>query len=285
MSFANRSKELARQVPSLAGTRRLNKHMIVEHSIARHQAQRELCLSAAQDFRALLAERDELLAEVNQWRSASGATFPPREARPVGQQCRSLLGVEKETFGVFPNGFGDNPPEGGSGDDQEYEEAGYNTADDAGACLPTVMEMPPDDQRIQTGSDEPLISPGDQIHGLFDIPPSSIDAANSRLCAFERAPGGQSHLDYGSLLSHDASFNDHNDATTILESMPPMSGPDNSSSHGTFRYDLRNGFQLPVSNEMAPTMPHTNSIYEPFNHMHLQHAQEDFDPHPPVFLT
>ncbi|KAF2726575.1 hypothetical protein EJ04DRAFT_453074, partial [Polyplosphaeria fusca] len=72
--------ELARQVPSLTGTRRLNKHMIVEHSVARLQSQRQLCLLAAEDARSLMSERDQLLAEVNHWRAASGAPFTPREA-------------------------------------------------------------------------------------------------------------------------------------------------------------------------------------------------------------
>ncbi|KAF2642336.1 hypothetical protein P280DRAFT_396064, partial [Massarina eburnea CBS 473.64] len=71
-AFNDSMIDLARHIPSLVGTRRLNKHMIVEHSIARHQAQRKLCTSVLSDMQALVAERNELLTEVNQWRTASG---------------------------------------------------------------------------------------------------------------------------------------------------------------------------------------------------------------------
>ncbi|KAF2465799.1 uncharacterized protein BDR25DRAFT_239013, partial [Lindgomyces ingoldianus] len=71
-AFNDRLIDLAKQMPSLARTRRLNKHMIVEQSIARHITQRKMCLSVAQEVRQILTERDELLAEVNRWRSANG---------------------------------------------------------------------------------------------------------------------------------------------------------------------------------------------------------------------
>ncbi|KAF2679527.1 hypothetical protein K458DRAFT_393948 [Lentithecium fluviatile CBS 122367] len=137
-AFNDSMIELAKQVPSLVGTRRLNKHMIVEHSIARHQAQRQLCLSAAQSVQALLAERDELLAEVNQWRSAAGVALPPREEGPAGQQLQELVMIEHETFGTFPNGFGDNAPEDGSGDDQHQEETEYAHNE---STAPNVLSM------------------------------------------------------------------------------------------------------------------------------------------------
>lgn len=83
--------------------------MIADHSISRHKAQRQLCISSANELRNLLAERDELLAEVNQWRSAAGVPLVPRKARSIGQHLEKLLKLEHETFGTFPNGFGDNP--------------------------------------------------------------------------------------------------------------------------------------------------------------------------------
>jgi hypothetical protein len=100
--------------------------MIVEHSIARHQAQRRLCISASQNIQALLAERDELLAEVNQWRAASAVPLPLREACSARQQLQDLAAVESEICGPFPNGFGDNAPEDGSGDDQYHDDAFLN---------------------------------------------------------------------------------------------------------------------------------------------------------------
>ena len=72
----------------------------------------------ADELRALLAERDELLREVNHWRAASGAAMPPQQARSLGQSVEDLLRVQNENFGTFPNGFGDN----GTGDDHEPED-------------------------------------------------------------------------------------------------------------------------------------------------------------------
>ncbi|KAF2179398.1 hypothetical protein K469DRAFT_596168, partial [Zopfia rhizophila CBS 207.26] len=89
-AFNDNLIDLARQIPSLARTRRLNKHMIVDHSITRHKLQRQLCLYAAQELSVLVTERDELLAEVNRWRLASAAPVTPREARPVGQHLQCL---------------------------------------------------------------------------------------------------------------------------------------------------------------------------------------------------
>lgn len=85
-----------------------------------------MCLAAAEEIQELLAERDELLDEINRWRVASGAPITPREARPVGENLWKLLDVRNETFGTFPNGFGENP----SGDDQELEEPPDSTAHD-----------------------------------------------------------------------------------------------------------------------------------------------------------
>ncbi|PVI01709.1 hypothetical protein DM02DRAFT_654188 [Periconia macrospinosa] len=115
-AFNDSMIDLARHIPSLTGTRRLNKHMIVEHSVARHRAQRQLAMSALEDMQALIAERDELLAEVNQWRTASSA-LPLREVESRGKNLQELLATKNEVFGTFPNGFGDNAPEEGSGDD------------------------------------------------------------------------------------------------------------------------------------------------------------------------
>ncbi|ORY04479.1 hypothetical protein BCR34DRAFT_604859 [Clohesyomyces aquaticus] len=114
--------ELAKQLPSLARTRRLNKHLIVDHSIARHRSQRQLCLAVTRELRGILTERDELLAEVNQWRSASGAPIMPRNAKPMGEQLQRFARLENETFGTFPNGFGENPAANGSSDDHEAHE-------------------------------------------------------------------------------------------------------------------------------------------------------------------
>ncbi|PSN74033.1 hypothetical protein BS50DRAFT_615012 [Corynespora cassiicola Philippines] len=111
--------DLARQIPSLASMKRLNKHLIVEHSIKRHKEQRQLRCDASQELRRILAERDDLLTEVNHWRSLSRPSIMPRKATPMGTSLKRLLNSKKEQYGSFPNGFGENPTEGVSSDDRE----------------------------------------------------------------------------------------------------------------------------------------------------------------------
>ena len=52
--------------------------------------------------------------------------IPAREIGPAQQQLQDLSTVEDETCGSFPNGFGDNAPEEGSGDDQYHDDALLN---------------------------------------------------------------------------------------------------------------------------------------------------------------
>jgi hypothetical protein len=153
--------------------------MIVEHSIARHQAQRRLCLSAARSVQALLGERDELLAEVNRWRAASAVPVPAREPGPVQQQLQELSAVDNETCGSFPNGFGDNSPEEGSGDDQYHDET-----------LRNINHVP--------ASDRP---PTDV--GVFDfaLPPGCFIDANQPLDAYS--------ADFDDLLHHNPTMHEH----------------------------------------------------------------------------
>jgi hypothetical protein len=116
--------------------------MIVEHSIARHQAQRQLFVSALNDIRVLLDERNELLNEVNQWRSTNGG-LPLRQSGLGGQHLQELVTVSNETFPPFPNGFGDNAPEEGSCDDQNHGEGtnpAGNTATDTRQITSTAQE-------------------------------------------------------------------------------------------------------------------------------------------------
>ncbi|KAG7104788.1 hypothetical protein HYQ44_016100 [Verticillium longisporum] len=69
-AFKGRLTELATHLPALGGTdpQRLSKHVVVEESIARHKLMKSLCSDAFQDIRALVQERDELLAQVNRRR-------------------------------------------------------------------------------------------------------------------------------------------------------------------------------------------------------------------------
>ena len=144
--------------------------MIVDHSIARHESQRRLCVSAAQSAQALIAERDELLAEVNQWRSANAVPLPPREAMPVGQQLHELMTVESETFGRFPNGFGDNAPENESGEDQCQDDTDGFYTEELSANAPAVVEeaLPVPDEALRSMDYLPS-SIIDDVSAVFDL--------------------------------------------------------------------------------------------------------------------
>ncbi|KAF2108037.1 hypothetical protein BDV96DRAFT_653243 [Lophiotrema nucula] len=164
--------DLARQVPSLATARRLNKHMIVDHSIARLQSQRNMCLAAADEARGLIAERDQLLAEVNHWRASSGAPFTAAEASPLGHNLETLMEAETETFGTFPNGFGDNTPDGYVGED-----LGEDGSEEAGAIhVPAGQGQPR--QRPANGTTylgQQIVSPTHDTSEMEDfIAPSAF---------------------------------------------------------------------------------------------------------------
>ncbi|KAF4434844.1 Isoflavone reductase like P3 [Fusarium acutatum] len=93
--FRERLNDLAKELPALAGKNpaRLSKHDVIEESIKRHQFERGACLDVIQSYRAMVQERDELLAEVNTWRA--NAAMPKRHG-PSNQMNLDELG-ELET--------------------------------------------------------------------------------------------------------------------------------------------------------------------------------------------
>jgi hypothetical protein len=101
--------------------------MIVEHSISRLQNERQLRLAAASELQRLVAERDQLLAEVNCWRTSSGTLFTSIEPAPLGPNLVTLANTHNESFGLFPNGFGDNMPEGQVEEEADPVEDGSDT--------------------------------------------------------------------------------------------------------------------------------------------------------------
>lgn len=108
--------DLARLLPGLATVRRPSKSNIVNNSISHLSVQRNSRLSAARELRSLLAERDALLAEVNDWRGRNGVDR--RDSSGVSAAVEEVLKVEEETFGVFSAGFGN--------DDEDDEDGGDN---------------------------------------------------------------------------------------------------------------------------------------------------------------
>ncbi|KAJ7698034.1 hypothetical protein B0H17DRAFT_881761, partial [Mycena rosella] len=98
--------DLARLLPGLATTRRLSKSIIVSEAIAHQKKQRAQRLVCAQQIRAMRAEQESLLSEINTLRVQVGN--PDRkEVEPLSAEALEMLAVEDEVFGAFPAGFGD----------------------------------------------------------------------------------------------------------------------------------------------------------------------------------
>jgi len=116
LHFLPSLQDLARLLPGLAAVRRPSKSNIVNNSISHLSVQRNSRLSAARELRSLLAERDSLLAEVNDWRGRNGVDR--RDSSGVSTAVEEVLKVEEETFGVFSAGFGN--------DDEDDEDGGDN---------------------------------------------------------------------------------------------------------------------------------------------------------------
>lgn len=90
-------QELARLLPSVAETDpgRLSKHVVLEESITRHKTQDMHRLTAISHIQALTRERDEILAEVNEWRARCGGGFlSPRQALVNNDKISDLLTLE-----------------------------------------------------------------------------------------------------------------------------------------------------------------------------------------------
>lgn len=103
---------LARLLPSLAACRRPSKSAIVNGSISHLSHQRSQRLLASKLLRQLAAERDELFAEVNQWRQANGCQPKVGSTSSWTDEMEEVCSVEKETFGSFTNEDGaDDDPE------------------------------------------------------------------------------------------------------------------------------------------------------------------------------
>ncbi|KAH6887013.1 hypothetical protein B0T10DRAFT_76705 [Thelonectria olida] len=95
-AFKEKLNELAGHLPALADSdpQRLSKHVVVEEGIARCQTLHRQCLDALSDIRALIQERDELLAEVNTRRHAEGT--PLRLPKAVDLHIDGLVELETE---------------------------------------------------------------------------------------------------------------------------------------------------------------------------------------------
>ncbi|KAG5746180.1 hypothetical protein H9Q72_013154 [Fusarium xylarioides] len=103
--FRERLNDLAKELPALAGKNpaRLSKHDVIEESINRHQFERGACLDLIQAYRAMVQERDELLAEVNTWRATAGG--PERHATSNQMNLDELGKLETRVSGQQSEGL------------------------------------------------------------------------------------------------------------------------------------------------------------------------------------
>jgi len=94
-------QELSGLLPTISETdpSRLSKHVVLETSIAHHRLQQSRCRAAIQHIQALTRERDDLLAEVNEWRRrySDGGQLGQRQSVVLpNEEVADLLGSAGE---------------------------------------------------------------------------------------------------------------------------------------------------------------------------------------------
>jgi hypothetical protein len=114
-------------------------------------------------IQGLLAENLELINELNTWRLQCGQ--PGREITPASDAILGLLNLDKEIFGTFPGGFGDNAQVGPLIEAQD---------EDAGRQVLEIQEStkPPLSQETRETISQPQVG---NIHNQeFTLLPSSV---------------------------------------------------------------------------------------------------------------
>ncbi|KAL7947094.1 hypothetical protein V8C42DRAFT_364302 [Trichoderma barbatum] len=88
-AFKERLTTLAGLVPSLRSTdpNRLSKHVVIDQSVALHKAEQKEIAESLQRINRLVAERDDLLSELNTWRLNAGLEV--RQARVTSEDSES----------------------------------------------------------------------------------------------------------------------------------------------------------------------------------------------------
>lgn len=96
-SFADRVQELTKLLPMLKDEQRPSKRIIVDESISHHKAQNARYLQATRTIHALMAERDDLLREVNGLRVlCKPDACVPRQVQPIDPAVREMLADSDE---------------------------------------------------------------------------------------------------------------------------------------------------------------------------------------------
>ncbi|KAL7935922.1 hypothetical protein V8C35DRAFT_278889 [Trichoderma chlorosporum] len=88
-AFKERLTTLASLIPSLRSTdpNRLSKHVVIDQSVALHKAEQKEIAESIQRINRLVAERDDLLSELNTWRVNAGLEI--HQARVTSDDSRA----------------------------------------------------------------------------------------------------------------------------------------------------------------------------------------------------
>lgn len=146
--------------------------MIVQESLTRHRQQRELLLAASMQIQELINERNALLDDLNVWRATNIALFPPKLPCPVDETLlQNLSRLPHESFGTFPNGFGDN----GSGEDQDESNVNQQNIQPEEAIYFTASGEDQD----ELNTNQQHLQPEEAIHFTHDEAEGSPQHRNS----------------------------------------------------------------------------------------------------------
>jgi hypothetical protein len=144
-----------------------------------------MCLAAASEIQAILAENLELVAEVNSWReqySAVGMTT--RHVKPINDAVLELLKVDQEVLGTFPGGFGDNGVGEEHDDEQGVEKGSRAQMEEQKDPMPSHF---PPNAVTRTVSKVPLNLPEDpSVYALTGTHP--LPAESNHLSATTAIP-------------------------------------------------------------------------------------------------
>lgn len=168
--------------------RRLSKHVIVDASIAYHKTQRTRLHSTTQELRELLGERDELLHEVNAFRSLyQPDVLGERVAKQVNPAVLEILALDEAALPVHTQMDRSTEEQSWTHNHEEVGDmlssTGLQQSDLAlmpyMGFLPSIAEDPLNDMAY---SETNIPGPGDELRNSGDGEILQIPDAYQRYC-------------------------------------------------------------------------------------------------------
>ncbi|KAL7920728.1 hypothetical protein ACQKWADRAFT_153649 [Trichoderma austrokoningii] len=141
-AFKERLTTLASLIPSLQSTdpNRLSKHVVIDQSVALHKVEQQKIVESDQKLHRLVAERDELLSELNTWRLNAGleilqarviADDPETASMPITNEVdNAMLRSSISSIGI--------------GEEQGVTGSGPIYLEEPSSFAPTEHELPPE---------------------------------------------------------------------------------------------------------------------------------------------